>query len=198
MMTRVNPDRRPKARSARTRDPAATRAALVAAAAKAFNGPGYFATDSNAIAAAAGYAPGSFYKHFRDKADILLAVYEAYGAAEWEGLHRALEGGRQRARLRNAIEFIADFHAKWSVFRMGIRAVARMEPSVAEALQQSRAKQLGLLAEAAGLSLTRKRAELALILGIVERLSETINDGGDRDAVLDAAERAIGALLPRS
>jgi hypothetical protein len=99
--------------------------------------------------------------------------------------------------LRQAIAFIADFHAKWSVFRLGIRAVARMESSVAEALQQSRVKQLALLADASGLSLARKRAELALILGIVERLSETLSEGGDRDAVLDAAERAIGALLPR-
>lgn len=195
-MRSVNPARS-KARTARPRNAAATRAALVAAAAKAFNGPGYFSTDSNAIAAAAGYAPGSFYKHFRDKADILLAVYDDYGLREWEGLHRALGGaGGRRARLRRALAFIVEFHAAWGTFRAGIRAVARMEPLVAEALGRSRARQLGLLSEATGLSPVRHRASLLLTLSIVERLSETIAEApAERDAVLAAAVRAISALL---
>ena len=54
-------------RAPRPRNPAATREALVDAAARIFNGSGYFATDTNAIAREAGYAPASFYKHFKDK-----------------------------------------------------------------------------------------------------------------------------------
>lgn len=195
-MKSVNPARS-KARVSRPRNPTATRSALVAAATKAFNDPGYFATDSNAIAAAAGYAPGSFYKHFRDKTDILLAVYESYGALEWEGLHRALAGGGSRqARLRRALAFIVEFHAAWGTFRTGVRAVARMESVVAETLGRSRVRQLELLAAATGLSPARHRATLLLTLSIVERLSETVAEApAEREAVLAAAVRAISALL---
>jgi AcrR family transcriptional regulator len=62
--------------SKRSRDPQESRRALLKAAAKIFNSEGYFATDSNRIARAAGYAPGTFYTHFADKRAIFLAVYE--------------------------------------------------------------------------------------------------------------------------
>jgi AcrR family transcriptional regulator len=56
---------------------------LVAAGANEFNRVGYGGTDSNRIARAAGYAPGTFYKHFADKRDVFLAAYEAWVTAEW-------------------------------------------------------------------------------------------------------------------
>ncbi|MCE9523421.1 MAG: TetR/AcrR family transcriptional regulator [Alphaproteobacteria bacterium] len=186
----------------RPRDAQTTRAALISAATTLFNGPGYFATDSNAIARAAGYAPGSFYKHFSDKADVLLAVYESYVAAEWNGLRAAFDaGGSTRERLRRALEFIVDFHCAWAAFRTGIRAVARIEPAVARALGQSREKQLSLLAEATGLSVAKNGAGLLLTLSIVERLADTVIEGEsadlriDRAALLNAAERAILPLV---
>ena len=66
--------------------PEETRARLVAAAGAAFEHDGYFGTDTNRIAKAAGYAPGTFYKHFADKAEIFVAVYEAWIAREWDGV----------------------------------------------------------------------------------------------------------------
>src|SRR5690606_17709581 len=47
--------------------PDGTRERLIAAAAEVINRDGYFGTDSNAIARAAGYSPATFYKHFEDK-----------------------------------------------------------------------------------------------------------------------------------
>ena len=189
-------------RAPRPRNPAATRDALVDAAARIFNGPGYFATDTNAIAREAGYAPASFYKHFKDKTAILLAVYENYVRLEWAGLESAMaEETGLRSRLRKALAFIVEFHGHWSAFRTGIRAVARIEPAVAQALRASRARQLDLLARATGLSQQKHRASLLLVLSIVERLAETVMEGEAaqppvrREAMMEQAERALFALL---
>ena len=188
----------------RPRNPAATREALMTAAARIFNREGYFATDTNAIARAAGYAPASFYKHFADKAAILLAVYEDYVRREWAGLEAAMAGETMlQKRLRRALSFILGFHGEWSAFRTTLRAVARIEPAVAEALRASRARQLSYLAAATGLSAQRHRATLLMILGIVERLAETVLDAEAtsppirRDVLLEEAERALLALVER-
>lgn len=188
----------------RPRNPAATREALMTAAARIFNREGYFATDTNAIARAAGYAPASFYKHFADKAAILLAVYEDYVGREWAGLEAAMAGETVlQKRLRRALGFIIGFHGEWSAFRTTLRAVARIEPAVAEALKASRARQLGYLAAATGLSAQRHRATLLMILGIVERLAETVLDAEAtsppirREVLLEEAERALLALIER-
>jgi len=188
----------------RPRNPAATREALMTAAARIFNREGYFATDTNAIARAAGYAPASFYKHFADKAAILLAVYEDYVRREWAGLEAAMAGETVlQKRLRRALGFIIGFHGEWSAFRTTLRAVARIEPAVAEALKASRARQLGYLAAATGLSAQRHRATLLMILGIVERLAETVLDAEAtsppirREVLLEEAERALLALVER-
>ena len=188
----------------RPRNPAATREALMTAAARIFNREGYFATDTNAIARAAGYAPASFYKHFADKAAILLAVYEDYVRREWAGLEAAMTGETVlQKRLRRALGFIIGFHGEWSAFRTTLRAVARIEPAVAEALKASRARQIGYLAAATGLSAQRHRATLLMILGIVERLAETVQDAEAtsppirREVLLEEAERALLALVER-
>src|ERR1700749_1990478 len=68
------------------RAPEETRSRLVAAAGKLFNSVGYFGTDSNRIARAAGYAPGTFYVHFADKREIFLEVYRGWVASEWQAI----------------------------------------------------------------------------------------------------------------
>jgi AcrR family transcriptional regulator len=188
----------------RPRNPAATRDALVAAAARIFNREGYFATDTNAIAHAAGYAPGSFYKHFDDKAAILLAVYEDYVRQEWAGLESAMAGETgSRERLRRALSFIVGFHGEWAAFRTTLRAVARIEPDVSEALKASRTRQLDNLARATSLSPRLHRAALLMILGIVERLAETVHEAEAstppirREIILEEAEQALLALVIR-
>src|SRR5262245_54381328 len=74
------PKGRPPARAGKPTD-----ARLVAAAAKEFNQRGFDGTDTNRIARRAGFAPQTFYRWFRDKTEIFLAVYRA-----WEGEERAM------------------------------------------------------------------------------------------------------------
>src|SRR5215472_2525043 len=66
--------------------PEETRQRLVASAARLFNRVGYHATDSNEIAKEAGYATGTFYKHFEDKRAIFIAAYERWVSSEWQAV----------------------------------------------------------------------------------------------------------------
>src|SRR5947209_8591983 len=76
-----------------------TREKLLTAAAFLFNRDGFHSTDSNKIARQAGYAPGTFYKYFRDKRAVLLAVHERHAANEWDALGQAVEGTARPAEL---------------------------------------------------------------------------------------------------
>lgn len=199
-MTAVKSKAAATAKLGRKRDAAATRQALVEAAAVVFKSGGYFNTDTNAIARQAGYAPGSFYKHFSDKAAILLAVYETYAAEEWAGLAAAVAGLQKPIdRLKAGLSFLAGHHATWAQFRTDIRTVAALEPGVEAALAANRNRQLDALAELTGLSLRRDTARLVLIRTIAQRLSEAIEDGKAQGikprAILEAAEVALHPLI---
>src|SRR3981189_941127 len=56
----------------RVRDAQESRRLLVEAAAQIFNSDGFHGTDTNRIAKAAGYTPGTFYTHFPDQRAIFL------------------------------------------------------------------------------------------------------------------------------
>src|SRR5580698_4604324 len=86
---RLKPDR------PRRGTPEQTRARLVATAAEIFNRDGYRGTDSNRIAKEAGYATGTFYKHFKDKREAFLAVYEGWVTSEWRAIDEELSVGRE-------------------------------------------------------------------------------------------------------
>src|SRR5215467_5289350 len=78
------PSRKLAAARPRRGAPEETRSRLTAAAALLFNDVGFYGTDSNRIAQAAGYSTGVFYKHFKDKREIFLAAYQRWSLAEWE------------------------------------------------------------------------------------------------------------------
>src|SRR6266446_5308044 len=123
-----------KRRIERTRNPDESRRALIEAAATLFNSVGYNGTDSNRIARAAGYAPGTFYTHFPDKLSIFLAVYESWVAAEFEAMSHALEAeGSPRTRRARLAATILDHHRKWRGFRSSLRALYATDPVVREA-----------------------------------------------------------------
>src|SRR5215471_3717548 len=94
--------------------PQETRSRLVAAAAELFNRSGFYGTDSNRIAQAAGYSTGVFYKHFKDKQEVFLAVYEQWSLAEWEQVTAILSaGGANREMARELVLLFIDVHTRW-------------------------------------------------------------------------------------
>src|SRR4051794_38051909 len=115
----------------KSRDPDGTRQRLIEAAGAEFNRLGYHGTDSNRIARAAGYAPGSFYKHFADKRAAFLEVYAAWARREWDGLEQVLAAPTPPPDPAGSmLEVLLESHRAWRGFRASLRALTAVDPVV--------------------------------------------------------------------
>jgi AcrR family transcriptional regulator len=177
------------------RDVGDTRSALVAAAAAQLGEHGYLGTDSNKIARAAGFAPQTFYRWFRDKTEIFIAVYRAWEEDERLVLERLLAQGASSRRLADAV--IAH-HRDHLVFRRSLRSLAVQDDAVRRARAESRLRQIENILRwlATSGSAVPKAGDLAVVLLQVERLADAIAEGELRDLELgDAPARAALARL---
>jgi len=128
--------------------PEDTRGRLVQAAAEIFNRDGYDGTDSNRIAREAGYAPGTFYKHFPDKRQIFLAVYAEWVEREWRDVSQTIEaGGMPEDVATRTVDIFLGHHRRWRGFRASLRALVTADVEVRDFYRAQRRKQLELLAE---------------------------------------------------
>lgn len=183
--------------------PDETRERLVAAAARVFNRVGYRGTDSNRLARAAGYAPGTFYKHFRNKRDILLAAYEAWVTMEWSAIERTLaeRGGRHELAAR-IVDMVLAMHRRWRGLRASLRALVAEDPVARAFYRRQRRRQLQLLAalRGAGDPTPRVREEDAVLLYTLERVCDAIAEGEIRDLGLsvEATIAIVRTLIARS
>jgi AcrR family transcriptional regulator len=184
-MARRLPSPRPRRGS-----PAATRARLVEAAARLFNRDGFHGTDSNRIARAAGYAPGSFYKHFPDKRAIFLEAYEGWVTAEWRAVERVIAaGGSVDATAARIVALLLSFHRRWRGFRASLRALVATDAAARRSHRRQRVRQLRLLREMRirlG-SPPRSAEDDALLLFTLERVCDAAADGEVRDLGLSTA-----------
>src|SRR5262249_20642838 len=142
----------PQARARRPRRgaPEDTRARLIEAALKTFNDVGYHGTDSNRLARAAGYAPGTFYRHFPDKKAIFLAAYAARVDREWTQIDERIQRAATDAALARAVVgFVVAHHKKWRGLRAGLRSLAVVDRDARAFLAAQRRAQLGRI-EAGG------------------------------------------------
>ena len=177
-------------RRPRVRDPATAREALVAAAERIFNRDGYFATNSNAIAREAGYAPATFYTHFADKLALFLSVYERWVRQEWEEIRSVPLAAERRAMLTAIVEAVISRHVRTAVFRRSLRALALLEPQVAALRNDYRSAQLERMLEL-GRSLGTGEAPIenrVLALIMIERLADAVADGETDALFLDVAD----------
>jgi AcrR family transcriptional regulator len=171
---------------------AQTRAKLVAAAAKEFNQHGYHGTDSNKIARRAGFAPQTFYRWFRDKMEIFVAVYRL-----WEEQEREMLSGLIAARASGGdlVEAAVAHHRAYRVFRRSLRTLSYDEPEVRAARAQSRSRQIESI-KSWNKPTRATTAEIATILLQMERLADAIAEGEFGDLSLDekVAKLALAQL----
>ncbi|MBX3024921.1 TetR/AcrR family transcriptional regulator [bacterium] len=183
--------------------PEGTRERLIAAAAEVLNRDGYFGTDSNAIARAAGYSPATFYKHFEDKRAILLAAYERWVGAEWRHVAGTVRAGLPAAEAaRHLTTWVIAHHRRWRGLRASLLALVGVDDVVRAFYLTQRRRQLEWLAElrrpAAAASAGREAD--ALRLYTFERACDAIANGETAALGLDAerfealiAEQMAGA-----
>ena len=188
---------RPSTPRPRRGTPHETRTRLVAVAASEFNRVGYHGTDSNRLARAAGYAPGTFYKHFPDKRAILLAAYEAWVTAEWDAIARLLrEDGRSAMLAARIVDMVVALHRRWRGLRASLRVLVAEDATARAFYRRQRRRQLALIAglrSARGPTRRRGREDDAVLLYTLERVCDAIAEGELRDLGL-AVEPTIGVL----
>jgi AcrR family transcriptional regulator len=168
-----------KQRPRRTRDPRESRRALVDAAADIFNTVGYHGTDTNRIAIAAGYTPGTFYTHFQDKRSIFLEVYRRWVDEEFAAISEVMKSSDVTVRRQRLAKSVLEHHRKWRTFRASLCALYAIDDEVRGARLKERERQIELVirnAKAAGRTPpTRAEALSSLLIG--EALCDTIATG---------------------
>ena len=184
--------------------PQETRGRLVAAAARLFNRDGFYGTDSNRIARAAGYSTGVFYKHFTDKREIFLAAYEQWSHAEWQQVTTILSGGgSDREAARRLVLLFIELHTEWRGLLASLRQLVFTDPKVRTFHRRQRKRQLEWMAQLRdrrGIA-PRRREQDILYLYTTERTFDAIAQGElralglEKDLVIDAmVESTIAAL----
>jgi AcrR family transcriptional regulator len=179
----------------RSRNPQASRSALVEAAAQLFNAVGYHGTDTNRIAIAAGYTPGTFYTHFEDKRSIFLEVYRQWLDDEIAAVGVVLDSDEPSRRVRLA-RVVLDHHRKWRIFRASLRALYATDPVVRQARLAERGRQIDLILARQGRKGKQARAEIFAAMLIAEALADSIADG-DAEA-LGVREADLFRILTES
>ena len=193
--------RRPTAPRPRRGSPRETRARLVAVAAVEFNRVGYHGTDSNRLARAAGYAPGTFYKHFPDKRAVLLAAYEAWVTAEWDAIASLLRGNGGSATLAaRIVDMVVALHRRWRGLRASLRVLVAEDATARAFYRRQRRRQLALIAGLRPARERRAREEDAVLLYTLERVCDAIAEGELRDLgiAVEPTIDVLRALVERS
>ena len=138
----------------------ATRRALVGAAERLFTERGYADTPTEAVVQAAGVTRGALYHHFRDKAALFQAVYEALEKRVVDQVHARIEGVSDPLKvLQRGAEGFLD-----ACLDPAVRRVVLLEgPSV---LGWERWREID---QAYGLGLTTAALEAAVAAGAIQR-----------------------------
>jgi AcrR family transcriptional regulator len=169
-----------------------------------FNRAGFHGTDSNQIAHEAGYATGTFYKHFKDKKEIFLAVYERWVTKEWKAIEDALStGGTPRQIARTLVDLSITFHTRWRGLRSSLLVLVFTDADVRRFYREQRRRQLDMMAgiRASIGAPHRTREEDAIHLYMAERVFDAIANGEpsplglDRTLVVEEVVNRVEALL---
>jgi AcrR family transcriptional regulator len=160
--------------------PELTRERIIDGAARLFNQLGYNGADSNSIAKEAGYATGTFYKHFRDKREVFLSVYERWIVEEWKAVDVELSKQQEpQETARRIVDLSIKFHTDWRGLRASLMELIFSDPEARKFFRKQRRRQLDLMAELRlRLALpARTREQDAIHLFMTERLFDAIGQG---------------------
>lgn len=191
--TILKPARAPRSSPQQTRD------RLVAAAAELFNREGLVGVDAARIAAEAGYAVGTFYRHFSNKTAILIATYERWATMEWREIElSALTDAPAEQRAKLIVKLVLKVHRKWQGLRTAFYA-RLSEPAIRKVYLRQRSNQLAQLKRWRTLigAPPRPPEADALLVLTLERACDALAQGDLRELGLKEAalEKALVGLV---
>jgi AcrR family transcriptional regulator len=182
----------------RRRDPIKTREQLIASGMTLFNNPGYFFTDSNQIARHAGFAPGTFYQHFKNKAELFLEVKAIW----FDGIKTIIRTGVEQQKTPEGLaefltaQLIPQFET-WAGLRNSMRALTATE----EAAREYRRKNMADMIEVCNVvrrtlgKEPRPKVEALTLIMLLERTADALS-GGEFEAL--GVDRATAAELVKN
>jgi AcrR family transcriptional regulator len=169
--------------------------ALMATARAEFLRYGFDGTDVNRIARRSGMAPTSFYRWFKDKTDVFVAVYRRWEDEEQQAMRRLMARSGSLAAL---VEACIDHHRAHTLFRRSLRRLGHEDARVRQALALSRLERLASLKLWMG-EPHASGADLAVDLLLFEGLAIVLAEADLGEMGLDdkAARRQLGVILAR-
>jgi AcrR family transcriptional regulator len=171
-----------------------TSAALLATARNEFLRYGFDGTDVTRIARRAGFSPNTFYRCFKGKVDVFIAVYFAWAAEERQAFERLVGKPGAAADIVDAV-IARNRHHVW--FRRSIRRLGHEDSFVRRAVALARRDQLRTLMSWAGPS--ADAGDIAADLIQFEQLVAALAEAELDDMSLDdgALRDRLAALLMR-
>lgn len=153
-----------------SRNPAETRRKLIEAAGAEFGERGYAETNTNEIARRAGFAPQTFYRHFKDKIAIFLAYYEHWVAEEIEALAPARTAD-------DAADILISHHTQCRLYRRALRVLSVTDDEVRRVRTESRKRQIDWISSVSETFRSIGLSGQSTALLCVERIADACAEG---------------------
>jgi AcrR family transcriptional regulator len=124
-----------------------TRDKIINTAIHLFNDQGTKTVSTNHVAAAAGISPGNLYYHFRNKEDIIHAIFEqmdTYGMEQYLLIFNEVQLGTLEA-IEKTFVMIQKFNWRYRFFKRELTALIMNDGLLKEKFHQTHRKMLGVV-----------------------------------------------------
>ncbi len=126
-----------------------TRDKIIDTSIRLFNEQGTGAVTTNHIAAAVGISPGNLYYHFRNKEDIIRAIFEqmdAYGLEQYRFILNRCQPGTLEA-MEQTFSMIQEYNWRYRFFKRELTALIMNDPLLRKRFQKSHLTLLSVIRE---------------------------------------------------